>query len=390
MSIALTTVGFSTFAVLYAVQPLLPVLADEFKRSPAEASFAVSAATISLAVALLFSGLIADRLDRRKLMGAALIAAALLTLVVAFAPSWPLLLVARAATGLALGGVPAIAMTYVGEEVDADSIGLAQGLLIGGNVFGGMAGRLATGIVADHLSWRAAVAIVAVLALAGAVLMIFALPRSRRFQPRRASFTATLAGYAAPFRDRGLPWLFLQSFLCFGAFISVYNYIGFRLLQPPYDLSQTVVSLIFALYLLGVFSSAWVGDLAGRLGRRKVYWVAVAGMLVGVGLTALQPLPLVILGMGVLTFCYFGAHSVASSWVGRRAGPNRAQASGMFLFAYYLGASVLGSVGGLAWSHGGWGGLTGMLVAVLLVALAVAVGLSSLRPLPGNELQAPA
>jgi YNFM family putative membrane transporter len=383
--LALTAAGFSTFAVLYCVQPLLPLFTETFHHTPAEAALSVSVATVVLGCALLFAGVVADRVERRRMMVVSIAVSSLLTFAVAFAPNWPVLLAARALTGLALSGVPAVALTYVAEEMDAEAIGLAVGLHIAGNVFGGMSGRLATGLLAESFGWRWAVAAVAAMGVAAAALTRATLPASRRFAPRRRSLGAALAGYARPFRDRGLPWLYLESFLLMGSFVTVYNYIGFRLLGPPYRLSQTVVGFIFALYLLGVVSSPLIGDLAGRLGRRKVFWAAVVMMLGGVALTAARPLGLVIGGVALATFGFFGAHSVASSWVARRAGAHRAQASSVYLFFYYLGASVIGYAGGLAWSGWGWRGVAGLLTAALALGVAVALGLVFLRPLPANQ-----
>ena len=378
--LALVAAGFSTFALLYCTQPLLPIFTVAFHRSAAAASLSVSAATGALGGALLFSSVVAERIERRRMMLASVVTAAFLTLVVAVAPNWPLLLVARALTGLALSGVPAVALTYVGEEMEPDAIGLAVGLHIGGNVFGGMTGRLVTGILADHFGWRAAVAIVGGLGLASAVLLRIFLPASRRFRPARPTLGAALAKLAQPFRDPGLRWLFLETFLCMGVFVTIYNYIGFRLLGPPYRLSQTAVGFIFSLYLLGIFSSAWIGDLAGRLGRRRVFWAPVTVMGMGVALTAARPLPLVIAGVALFTFAYFGAHSTASGWVAHRAGAVRAQASSLFLFSYYMGSSVIGYVGGIAWGAHGWGGVTILLEACIGLALAIAIGLAFLPP----------
>ncbi|OYX35258.1 MAG: hypothetical protein B7Y99_03840 [Caulobacterales bacterium 32-69-10] len=385
MMVALVAGGFAAFALLYCAQPLLPIFAAEFDQTAASASLAVSLANGTLAGAILFTSVVADRFDRRRLMVGAVVAAAILTLVVSIAPTWHLLLWARGLTGVVLAGVPAVALSYVVEEVDAASIGLAVGLHIGGNVFGGMAGRLATGILADHYGWRIAVGAIGVCGLLAAGVLWLALPPSRRFTPRARPILPALIALSGPFKDKGLPWLFLQSFIGMGSFVAVYNYIGFRLLGPPYNLSQTVVGLIFTCYLLGIVSSAWVGDLAGRLGRRKVYWMPIAGMVVGVALTAAGPLPLVVLGVAVLTFGFFGAHSVASSWVGRRAGAQRVAASSLFLFFYYMGGSVIGTVAGFAWGHFGWSGVVILLEGLLGLALAVAIGLAFLRPLPGNE-----
>ena len=142
-----------------------------------------------------------------------------------------------------------------------------------------------------------------------------------------------------------------------GSFVTVYNYVGFRLLAPPFGLSQTVVASIFLVYLVGTVSSAAVGSLAGRIGRRRVLWAMILLMLAGLALTLADTLPLLVAGMGVFTFGFFGAHSVVSSWVGIRAMAGKAQASALYLFFYYLGSSLVGSLGGLFWTAQGWPGV---------------------------------
>ena len=383
--LALFALGFSTFSILYCVQPVLPVFSQVFHRSPAEASLCLSAATLVLGFAVLFAGVFADRAARRTVMTVSLTLASVLTFAVAFAPNWPSLLVARALTGLALSGAPAIAITYVAEEVDAASVGLAVGLNIAGNTVGGVAGRLFMGLLVDHMGWRAAVAIVAVTGLISAAVLALSLPHSRRFRPVKRPLAGALAGLFRPLADRGLPWLFIEAFLFMGSMVAVYNYIGFRLLAAPYSLSQTKVGLIFSLYLLGVVTSTVVGDLAGKLGRRKVFWAPVLLMGAGIALTTLHPLVLVVAGVAVLTVGFFGAYSVSASWVGRRGGEARAQATSLYLFAYYMGSSVVGSLSGLAWSAFGWNGVATVVGVLLAVAFAVSVGLAFLEPLPGNQ-----
>jgi YNFM family putative membrane transporter len=88
-------------------------------------------------------------------------------------------------------------------------------------------------------------------------------------------------------------------------------------------------------------------------------------MLGGVLLTLAPPLWLVVSGLIVMTFGFFGAHSVASSWVGLRARQSRAHASSLYLFAYYTGASVAGWAGGIFWNHWHWAGVAAF-VGVLL------------------------
>ncbi|WP_288075812.1 aminotransferase class III-fold pyridoxal phosphate-dependent enzyme, partial [Pseudomonas sp.] len=124
-----------------------------------------------------------------------------------------------------------------------------------------------------------------------------------------------------------------------------------------------------------------VGALADRLGRRRVLWATIVSMLGGIGLTLFTPLWLVIPGMLVFTFGFFGAHSVASSWIGRRAVKAKGQASSLYLFCYYAGSSVAGTTGGFFWHLAGWNGIGGFIVALLLGALLVALKLAKLPPL---------
>ena len=105
-------------------------------------------------------------------------------------------------------------------------------------------------------------------------------------------------------------------------------------------------------------------------------------MLAGVGLTLFDRLPLVLLGMLLFTFGFFGAHSVASSWIGRRARQARGQASSLYLFSYYLGSSIAGTLGGVFWHAAGWDGVGLFIASLLLIAFAVALHLARLRPLP--------
>ena len=78
-------------------------------------------------------------------------------------------------------------------------------------------------------------------------------------------------------------------------------------------------------------------------------------------------------GLALLTFAFYGAHSIASSWVGLRARQAKAQAAALYLFSYYTGSSVIGSLGGLAWQAGHWPGVVATLGAVLATALAAAL-----------------
>jgi YNFM family putative membrane transporter len=299
-----------------------------------------------------------------------------LTLGVSIAPHWHQLLVLRFLEGLALGGVPAVAMAYLAEEVHPDGLGLAMGLYVGGTAIGGMAGRVITGVVADLFSWRVAIATIGVLGLLSMLAFRALLPPSRHFVPRRGlGFAHHRSALLRQFTRPGLPLLFLLGFVLMGSFVTLYNYIGYRLLAPPYRLNQTEIGAIFVVYLTGVVASPSSGRMADTFGRARVLSASLALMLIGLALTMLHPLAAIVAGIACVTFGFFAGHSVASGWVGRLAKEAKGQAAALYLLAYYIGSSVVGSYGGHVWAGHGWNGVAGLVGALLVVGLLAATRL---------------
>ena len=367
-TLALFCAGFATFAMLYCVQPLLPLLADYFSVSAASSSLALSLTTLSLALCLLVSGALAESWGRKRVMGLALGLACLLGLACVTAESWTLLLLFRALLGLALSGLPALAMAYVGEEFAPESLPAAMGLYIGGTALGGLLGRLLSGLLSDIGGWQLALGGIAGLGLLALGLFVWLLPASRNFTAQPLSLRVLLANFAEHLSNPVLRNLFLQAFLLMGGFVALFNYIGFRLAGAPFGLSSTVIGLLFVVYLAGIFSAGWAGRLVPRLGARAVLQGGVGLMLVGVALCATPWLVAIIVGLALFTLGFFAAHAVASGQVGAHAKGAKAQASALYLCAYYLGSSVVGYAAGYVWEHSGWLPLMAVLAALFVLA----------------------
>ena len=372
INVALFCAGFVTFITLYDVQPLLPIFAEEFGVSPALASLPLSFATIALAVGMLIAGTVSETLGRRWVMTVALFLTSLLAMATLFSHSFASLLTLRLLQGLVLAGVPSVAMAYLGEEMDAESIGHAMGLYISGNALGGMTGRIGSALLCEYVPWHSAIAIIGALSLLLTLVFIKSLPPSTNFCQRPFQLRYLFTSLFQHLRDPGLLCLYALAFLSMGGFISLYNYIGFRLLAAPYNLSHYQVSLIFLVYLLGSFSSGAVGGLIHRFGRPFMIRLALSVMLVGTLITLSGSLPAIVVGVGVFTCGFFSTHAIASSWVGRRARTAKAQASSLYLFSYYLGSSISGTVGGLFWTNFGWNGVAAMITLLILTAFGVA------------------
>lgn len=368
---AMVLAGLAAFGMLYAAQPVLPQLGAEFDVGAGAASLTVSATTGALALAVLPAAWVGRRWGRGPTMRWGLVASVVLTALVAVAPGFAGLVVLRVLTGLALALVVGVAMGHVGSEVHPAGLGSAMGLYVAGNSLGGVLGRLVTAGVSDLGSWRWGVGALALGAALATAAFWRLLPDS--VEPDPGPRTATTG------TDPRVPWLALVALLSvpfwlMGGFVAVYNYLGFRLSGPPFDLPPALLGLVFLAYLAGTVASAAAGRAADVWGRPRVMVLAVLVMGAGLALTVPDRLVLVILGLVVLTGGFFAAHAVASGWAPVVAGPVAVRASAAYVMAYYAGSSVFGLWVGVAWAGAGWDGVAaavGLLVVLALVAVAV-------------------
>ncbi|HWR39556.1 MAG TPA: MFS transporter [Patescibacteria group bacterium] len=374
-NIALFLGSLVTFALLYFVQPLIPVFSQTFGVSPSVSSLTVSNAATGLALSMLCMSWLSDRQGRKRIMTLALLGSSLCTLLLVFADQFQVLLLLRGLTGVFLAGFPALAMTYINEEISPQHVGLVMGIYVSGTSVGGLVGRLVASTLADHVSWKAAAGVLGVAGVLIGLWFAVNLPRSKHFTAQRPSFRTAVASLALHLRNPQLWPLYLVSFLMMGSFVALFNYISYPLMAPPYNLSQTVVGMIFLVYLVGTFSSTFLGRMADRHGSGAVLGASLACMLLGAMLTLTEPLYGKGLGLALFTFGFFGGHSVASSWVARLAAGHKAQASALYLLFYYLGSSVLGAAGGKFLQWQGWHGV------VLLVGIGLTAALGTVTAL---------
>lgn len=374
-TLALCLGSFTVFINLYVAQPLLPAIRESFEVSTLAAGGAMSVSMLTLALSLLFYGPLSDAIGRAAIMRVTLVLASLCTLVMAFTPDFASLLVLRALQGFLLGGLPAVAIAWMGDEFDKPALLLAVGLYISGNTLGGIGGRVIGGAVAEHWGWHASFMAIACLSLVCTAIFWRALPPARQFRPSPLRVGQAVRDMHGHLRDPRLIAAYLIGGFNFFIFINQYSYVTFRLSEAPFGLTSQWLGLIFLTYLGGTLGSALSGRVAQRLSQPACMMLGIMILMLGSLVTLVPSLAAIIGGLTINAVGFFLAHSMASSWVGRHAQRARGSASSLYLVFYYLGASLGGLYLEPFWGYWEWGGVVAASWLVLTGTLSVAAWL---------------
>jgi MFS transporter, YNFM family, putative membrane transport protein len=368
---ALYLTTMTVFADMYITQPLLPQLAGDFGVSAAIAGLTISAVVLTTALASGAYGPLSDVLGRRPIMVWGTVLLALSTLACAFAPSFELLVVLRAVQGILVPCVSALAVAYIHEDLGPCDTGAIVGGYVAASVAGGLLGRILSGVIADTWSWRANFELYAAITLVGAVALALTL-RSGVVRKRVALGPDLAASYRSMFshvRDVRLIGAFLIGFALFFGFIGIFTYLPFYVTAPPFGLSMTAVSWLYAPYLAGVVVSPIAGRLSRHVSRRMLMAIGIVIAIAGIAASLEHNLVAVVVSMVVLCAGMFIAQPVAPTFVTASATKAKGSATALYQSFYYLGAVFGSFVPGLAWERWAWPGVVVSCIGSLVIAL---------------------
>ncbi|WP_343183060.1 MFS transporter [Buchnera aphidicola (Neophyllaphis podocarpi)] len=370
--LALFSGGLATFAILYCVQPMLPVFSINFNLTPAQSSLSLSSATAMMAIGMLITGPLSDFIGRKILMSFSLISASIFTILCSQMTSWNEIILMRSLTGLSLSGVAAVAMTYLSEEIHPSILSFSIGLYISGNAIGGFSGRLIAGILSTKFSWNIALLIIGSISFISSLFFLWLLPNSKNFKSITLNSHTLISNFFIHLNDKYLSKLFMMGFILMGSFVTLFNYIGYRLTSYPFSLNQSMIGLLSVVYLTGTYSSPKAGILTNKYHRSNVLIGSLLLMISGLIITEFNNLIIIIPGLMLFSAGFFAAHSVSSSWIGHRVKIAKGQASSLYLFFYYLGSSIFGTFGGIFWFAWRWLGISIFIIFMLSLGILLA------------------
>jgi len=371
--LALGLAGICAFINFYATQPLLPLFAQAFGASKAQAALTVSAPPIAVAIVSPFVGALAGRLGRRRIIVVSIFLLILPTALAATAQSIGELVFWRFLQGLVVPGIYAVSIAYVSEAWRGRDVGLALSTLVSSNVVGGFLGRVVSAFAAERLGWRGAFVSLAAVTLAGAVAVRRWLPEARP-SPRPREAPTGPGAWLSALAEPQLLATYAVGFNVLFTLVATFTYVTFHLAEPPFSLGPVALSWIFVVYLVGALVTPIAGRWIDRVGSRRTLAAAAACGVAGSLLTLSPLLWVVAVGLAAACSAAFVSQSASTSFLhGAAPRSTHAIASGVYVSSYYLGGSVGGLLPALAWRAGGWPACVVLVALVQLVTIALAL-----------------
>ncbi len=364
--------GSFAFLDLYCTQPLLPFLARAFHASAATVGLTVSAPTLGVAICAALLALFAERVNRKRMIVTSMVALAVVTALASTASNLYTLAAWRFVQGLLTPGIFILTIAYITEEWPAKLVPRVMSVYVAGTVFGGFAGRVTGGLLAEQWGWRLMFLLLGTAGLAGAIVTQRMLRPGtpKQYLPRLGS---PLVPIVNNLRNPRLLATFGIGFCMLFTLVALFSYITFYLAAAPFHLSTAALSWLFAVYLVGLVSTLGAGAVLARVGLQHGMIAAVGLCLVGVLSTLIPSLTMVGVGLSLASSGVFIAQTCANSFLrDAAAAESRVSAAGMYICSYYIGGTVGGVLPGLAWKHAGWPGCVALICALLVIAGATA------------------
>ncbi|WP_330746130.1 MFS transporter [Chryseobacterium sp. CP-77] len=370
--------GLSVFAQLYLFQPMLPMAAEQFGVSVGDTSLLVSSSTIGMALGLLFFAFKADSYSRKSLMVFSLISSAILTIISTWIPNLSLLIAIGVLKGFVVSGVSAVALAYLTEEVDALAVPAAISMYLSGNTIGGMSGRIMATLFAGEFGWRNAVLLIGIESFILGVVFWKLFPESKFFNPQKTDYHLKVKQMKFFLTNPYMLRLYCTAALLMGVFVSVYNYLTFRLEAKPFSLSHFIIAFIFLMYIFGVFGTMIAGRLSRRFPMNSILKASILCMLTGAALLLSENIYILIFGLGLFTLSFFAAHTMASQMTALYARRGKSSATSIYWLFYYFGSSILGSGTGYLLHAFSWD----VFITVLMISVITALLLTTFNTNP--------
>jgi MFS transporter, YNFM family, putative membrane transport protein len=360
----------ASFTNVYITQPVLPILQSEFALDLVLASFSVSAVIFGIAISNLPFGVLIDRIAIQPIIVTGGLMVAIGGLICSLTDNYWIFLGARFLQGLFIPCLTTCLAAYLAKTLPIERLSVVMGSYVSATVLGGLSGRLLGGWIHPPLHWRYAFVSASLLTIAATIIAVRGLPKpvaKNKLTQDSTSFWQLLKR-----------WDLLRMYFCamgsFAIFSSVFNYLPYRLAAPPFEFSTEKTTLLYLVYIVGIFIGPISGKVSNRFGSGQTLLFGSAVLGGALGLVLLSSIPAIVVGLFATCAGFFTIHAAAVGSLNRKLTSGQGRANALYVMFYYLGGWLGITVSGFVYKQGGWSSLITVLLLLLSIPVGVGVG----------------
>jgi YNFM family putative membrane transporter len=353
-------------SVMYATQPLQPLLSQEFDVSVTKASSFTAVIMLFLAIAPIIYGYILQQVNAKKVLVVASILLSITNIFLGFSNSYELFLFLRTCEAVVIPAILTACMSILAS--DKQNIKRNMSFYVAATVFGGLIGRVMSGFIATQLGWR-----YVFFSLSVALLLGLFFIAKLQFEGEAKLTKATINDALIILKDKRFVVIYLLMFTVFFVFAGFLNVLPFRIKEQFSDVTETHIGLLYLGYGVGIVVSLMIHKII-HIFKKELHtimfglWVLWVSMILFFN----SNIWFIFAVVFVLCFGMFTVHTVSTRLANSMRESQKSLTSGMYLTFYYIGGAVGSIVPSLVYEHLGWNSTIVMFIFAL-IAIAIFV-----------------
>lgn len=348
-------------SVMYATQPLQPLLAKEFNVTITQSSLFTAVIMFWLAVSPIIYGYLLEGMSAKKMLGIATVILFFTNLILGFSNNFETFLVIRCLEGLVIPAILTSSMTIL-ANIDKKNIQFNMSIYVASTVFGGLIGRVMSGFIATEFGWRNVF-----FSLSLALLFSLYFIMNLKLDVSTKMIKATLKDVRFILKDKRFKLIYLTMFTVFFVFAGLLNLIPFRMKELLNDLPESTIGLLYLGYGSGIIVALLSRKMVRYFGTeiKTILWGGLFFTLMTTFFMS-DSLPVVFGMMFLLCIGMFTVHTISTGMANSMIESQKGLTSGMYLTFYYIGGAIGSIVPSMIYSHFGWNVVITVFLTVLI------------------------
>lgn len=355
-------------SVMYATQPIQPLLAKQFNISIIKASQFTAVIMLFLAISPIIYGYILEKINVKKMLINSSIILFITNIFLGLATSYELFLFFRVIEALVVPAILTSLMSIL-ANIDKENIKFNMSIYVASTVFGGLVGRIFSGFIATNLSYE-----FVFYSLSLAILVSIYFISKLSYEGEATISKPKITDVMEILKDKRFLIIYFLMFCVFFVFSGVLNILPFRVKEISSNVSEFQISLLYLGYGMGILISLNSSKIV-KFFKNELNTI-LFGLIFFLFITIfLIQENIIFIFLLIFLFCVgmFTVHTVSTGLANSMKESQKSLTSGMYLSFYYLGGALGSFLPSIIYEKFGWDVVIYMFCIILLITFILVI-----------------